>query len=154
MAPGRLPTRFNSLLTDTGPLATLVNPTDQYHIQTKAVMEGLPQGVVLLTTYPCLVETFYLLSHRRNRHQQNEIIERCRSGQIELHHPDRAEFQNILNLMQRYQDNPMSIADASLVAAAEILGLNTVFTYDSDFRHYLLPDNTALRMYSQDSLPL
>ena len=39
-------------------------------------------------------------------------------------------------LMEQYRDAPMDLADASLVAAAEVLGLRRVFTLDSDFRIY------------------
>lgn len=38
--------------------------------------------------------------------------------------------------MQKYADTPMSLADATLVAVAEQLGLRRVFTLDSDFDVY------------------
>ena len=34
--------------------------------------------------------------------------------------------------MSRYADHPMDLADASLVAAAETLGIRRVFTLDRD----------------------
>ncbi len=39
-------------------------------------------------------------------------------------------------LMQQYSDTPMDLADASLVAAAETLQINRIFTIDSDFHVY------------------
>lgn len=39
-------------------------------------------------------------------------------------------------LMQRYSDAPMDLADASLVAAAERLNLRQVFTVDHHFHIY------------------
>lgn len=47
-------------------------------------------------------------------------------------------------LMQKYRDRPMDLADASLVVAAERLGLHRVFTLDSDFHIYRLADGSAL----------
>ena len=41
-------------------------------------------------------------------------------------------------LMAQYQDVPMDLADASLVAAAEEQNLRVVFTLDSDFLIYRL----------------
>jgi hypothetical protein len=41
-----------------------------------------------------------------------------------------------MHLMERYSDTPMDLADASLVAAAETLGLRRIFTLDSDFHFY------------------
>ena len=38
--------------------------------------------------------------------------------------------------MEKYSDTPMDLADASLVAAAEILGLYRVLTLDGDFQVY------------------
>ncbi|MGE3595451.1 MAG: hypothetical protein AB7N70_07850 [Dehalococcoidia bacterium] len=36
-------------------------------------------------------------------------------------------------LMEKYQDRPMDLADASLVAAAERLEQRRIFTLDDDF---------------------
>lgn len=49
-------------------------------------------------------------------------------------------------LMSKYRDRPMDLADASLMAAAEHLGLHRVFSIDSDFRIYQLPDGSALEL--------
>ena len=48
--------------------------------------------------------------------------------------------------MEKYKDTPMDLADASLVAAAERLGLTRIFTVDSDFYVYRLADGTALEV--------
>jgi predicted nucleic acid-binding protein len=45
------------------------------------------------------------------------------------------ELTNVIRLVRRYDDTPMSLADACLVRMAEKLEA-TVFTTDSDFRHY------------------
>ena len=47
-------------------------------------------------------------------------------------------------LMQQYEDTPMDLADASLVAAAECLGINRIFALDTDFYVYRLADGSAL----------
>ena len=47
-------------------------------------------------------------------------------------------------LMDRYQNVPMDLADASLVAVAETLVDRTVFTLDNDFRVYRLSNGNAL----------
>jgi predicted nucleic acid-binding protein len=43
-------------------------------------------------------------------------------------------------LMLRYQDTPMDLADASLVACAETLNQKRIFTLDSDFYVYRFRD--------------
>ena len=49
---------------------------------------------------------------------------------------DRA-LERSLELMDRWSDKPMDLADASLVAAGEALGITSVFTIDRrDFTAY------------------
>lgn len=56
-----------------------------------------------------------------------------------------------LELIQQFQDRPISLADASLVAA-EALNLTRVFTYYSDFWFYTAWNGATLRMYPEDFL--
>lgn len=44
-------------------------------------------------------------------------------------------------LMERYRDIPMDLADASLVAVAEVLKQRQIFTLDSDFQIYRMYGN-------------
>ncbi len=51
--------------------------------------------------------------------------------------------------MQKYTNVPMDFADASLVAAAEVLGLSRVFTTDTDFYVYRIGDKKAFEVVPQ-----
>jgi hypothetical protein len=57
-------------------------------------------------------------------------------GTVALHNPAPDEWKRMRELMQRYSDAPMDLADASLVAAAERLNLRQVFTVDHHFHIY------------------
>jgi hypothetical protein len=48
--------------------------------------------------------------------------------------------------MEKYQDIPMDLADASLIAVAETLSTKQVFSVDSDFYLYRLADGAALKV--------
>ena len=48
--------------------------------------------------------------------------------------------------MEKYRDTPMDLADASLVATAEVLRLKRIFTLDSDFLIYRLNDQAAFEI--------
>lgn len=50
------------------------------------------------------------------------------------------------DLMGKYRDLPMDLADASLLVVAEERRLNSIFTLDGDFRIYRLADGTALEV--------
>ena len=39
----------------------------------------------------------------------------------------------VVELMRKYSDQPMSLADASIVSVAEVRSIKTVFSLDSDF---------------------
>lgn len=50
----------------------------------------------------------------------------------------------MVELMEKYRDRPMDLADASLVAASEHLRMRRLFTLDNDFRIYRLTDGSTL----------
>ena len=49
-------------------------------------------------------------------------------------------------LMEHYQDVPMDLADASLVALAEEREFREIFTLDRDFHIYRLPDGAGFQV--------
>lgn len=49
-------------------------------------------------------------------------------------------------LMRQYQDTPMDLGDASLVAAAEALNLSRIFTLDRHFWVYRLRGTDAFEV--------
>jgi hypothetical protein len=55
-------------------------------------------------------------------------------------------FERMPALMERYQNVPMDLADASLVAVAEEQHMHRVFSLDRDFLIYRLPDGAAFEV--------
>ena len=49
-------------------------------------------------------------------------------------------IERAAELMERYSDRPMDLADATLVALAEDRSLKRIFTLDNDFHIYRLHD--------------
>jgi predicted nucleic acid-binding protein len=66
--------------------------------------------------------------------------------QLVLHDLKTGEIKRMAELMEKYQDIPMDLADASLVAVAETHFFRDVFTVDSDFHIYRLDDGSMLRI--------
>lgn len=52
----------------------------------------------------------------------------------------------MMDLMLKYKDRPMDLADSSLVSAAESLQLSRIFTLDSDFYIYQLNDKNPFEV--------
>jgi predicted nucleic acid-binding protein len=59
---------------------------------------------------------------------------------VELHTPNAVGVARIEDIMEKYSDTPMDLADASLVATAETRRLRQIFTLDADFRVYRAQD--------------
>ena len=56
------------------------------------------------------------------------------------------EADRMSELMKIYQNVPMDLADASLVAVAESRGYTRLFTLDSDFYIYRLANGAVLEI--------
>ncbi len=46
------------------------------------------------------------------------------------------DYDRLLNLMEKYRDRPMNLADSTLVLTAEKTGYRQILTLDSDFLFY------------------
>ena len=79
---------------------------------------------------------------------QEHLWKLQQSETLLLHDLTAAEVARVAALMEKYQDTPMDMADASLIAVAESLGLRQILTLDSDFRIYQLADGSMLEILS------
>ncbi len=130
-------------LTDTGPLLALVNKNDPNHRKCLDVTKRLPAGP-LVTTWPCFTEAMYLVFQAGGYTAQAELWRWRAAGRLSLHDLTGNEVDRMAALMDKYKDRPMDLADASLVATVERLGMRRIFTLDSDFYIYRLADGSAL----------
>ncbi len=87
----------------------------------------------MLVTWPVLTEAMYLLGDAGGWKAQSALWTLLTRGDLEIVELDREALERSRSLMEKYSDTPMSLADASLVAAAERLSLKRIFTLDSDF---------------------
>ena len=69
---------------------------------------------------------------------QNLLWQYVREAVLVFHELGPEETARLSVLMEQYQDTPMDLADASLVATAESLGLAEIFTLDRHFQVYRL----------------
>jgi predicted nucleic acid-binding protein len=127
------------ILVDTGPLLSLINKQDPDHMRCASVAARLPSGP-MLTTWACLTEAMYLLGQAGGYRYQEALWKLREDGRLILHESSPAEADRMRVLMRQYQDAPMDLADASLVATAENLSLRRVFTIDGHFYAYRLAD--------------
>ncbi len=121
------------ILVDTGPLVALFDPKDDAHEGARCILETLRARLV--TTVPVLTEAMHLLHPgSRGARALRAFVEA--EGMTVWFLAERS-LARAFELMDRYADHPMDLADASLVAAAEALRTTRVFTIDRrDFLAY------------------
>ncbi len=134
------------ILVDTGPFVALFDPADGQHVRCRATLKSL--GDPLFTTVPVLTETFHMLSP--GSLGSARLRDFIRKGGVSVWFMDQVAVERAFDLMDRYADHPMDLADASLVTAAESLGIRKVFTLDrGDFVSY-----RVLRGHRQEALEI
>lgn len=121
------------ILVDTGPWVALFDRKDGAHERAQATLAKLREPLV--TTVPVLTEAFHLLTPAsRGAIALRTFLNR---GGARLFYLSDPALERSFELMDRYGDNDMDLADASLVVAAETLRVLRVFTIDRrDFLAY------------------
>ena len=67
-------------------------------------------------------------------------------GDLELSAFDELWLRRMQSLMRQYQDTPMDLADASLIALAEQRHFTRIFTLDAHFHAYRLHGRQRLEI--------
>ena len=116
---------------DTGPLVAYFCSSEARHDW--AVRQFASLSPPLLTCEAVLTETCFLLA--RQRIPAWRLLENLDIGALRIGLSLDGETPTIRDLMRRYSNIPMSLADACLVRLAAISGL-PVCTLDSDFALY------------------
>lgn len=121
------------ILVDTGPWVALFDPRDGQHERCRRVLKTLRE--VLFTTVPVLTEAFHILGPKsQGSVRLRDFILR---GGASVWFMDQPTLDRSFELMTQYADQPMDLADASLVVAAETLQTRRIFTLDrTDFSIY------------------
>lgn len=121
------------ILVDTGPLVALSDPADGSHERCVEALAAINEPIA--TTVPVLTEAFHLLGPASVGAQR--LMDFIADDGLRVLHMDDSVLNHAFELMEKYADKPMDLADASLVAVAEQLDLQTVFTLDrTDFSIY------------------
>ena len=136
-------------IVDTGPLVAFLDRRERHHAWAVEQMRGL--HAPLLVCEPVLTEAMFLLSHfPTGRDTLLQWLERG-AMEIGLHLDDHT--QSVRALLAKYQDVPMSLADACLVRMAEIHDRHAICTLDSDFTIYRKHGRTAIPLITPKAVP-
>jgi predicted nucleic acid-binding protein len=116
-------------IVDTGPLVAFFDRSERHHLWTAARIHEL--DAPLLVCEPVLAEAMYLLAGFPKA--QDALFSLLRNGAIAVAFRMGEHIGVLHRLLQKYQDTPMSLADACIVRMAEIHEDQSELTLDSDF---------------------
>ncbi len=127
--------KSSSIIVDTGFWYALINKKDRFHTHALQTLQDINSP--LITTWQVLSETCYLLQSRLGQKEMCQFLSSYQQELFQLYEikPDKLPY--LVNLMQKYADLPMDLADASLVLLAEELGHGRILSTDQrDFKTY------------------
>ena len=121
------------ILVDTGLLVALFDPADGSHARCVEVLKRLDQP--LWTTVPVLTEACHMLTPESP--EAERLMDFVTENGLAVWFLGDESVERAFELMRRYANVPMDLADASLVVAAETLQARRIFTLDrKDFAIY------------------
>lgn len=132
----------NPVVLDTGPLVAFIDGDDSQHSWTAAQLASLRPPFI--TCEAVISEALFMLP--RARRGVPTLLSFLREGLVQVSFDFDDNLEAVTQLIQKYHDVPMSLADACLVRMSELHDRARVFTLDSDFRRY--------RRHGRQAIPL
>jgi len=122
------------MLIDANAIVNIIDSQQPRSAEFRAKFQALRPPTV--TTWAACAEAMSLLAQIGGWSLQCKLWELIQAGLLRLHFADETEQRRMAELMEEYQDRPMDLANASLVAASEMLSEPRILTQDSDFYLY------------------
>jgi predicted nucleic acid-binding protein len=121
---------MRAVLVDAGPLVALLDRSDPHHDACVGALGQIRDPLV--TVWPAFTEAMYLLGD--SWVAQKALWSRLETGGLALAPLDAGDAPRLCELMEKYRDLPMDLADAALVRIAERDQVSRIFTLDH--RHF------------------
>jgi predicted nucleic acid-binding protein len=125
------------LICDTSALIAFFDASDAQHERVAAAIASDP-GPFVVSPF-VVAELDFLLATRRGVAADLVALQEIAGGAWDLPACDSADVRMMRDLIERYQDQDIGIADASLVLLAERYGTDRILTLDRRHLHVLRP---------------
>lgn len=119
-------------LIDAGPVIALFDKSDNHHHNIINFLKK--SNYKLYSTWPVITEVTYMLTFNIN--VQLDFLNWISKKAIEIIDIDINEIDKLIEMMKKYSDVPMDLADASLLYLAQEYKINKIITIDSDYYFY------------------
>jgi len=111
----------------------LIHADDHHHVSCRQALKKIREP--LGTVWPAITEAMYLLGFSSNA--QDALWRLLEGDAVKILPLDATDLPRMRELMRKYRDLPMDLADAALVRVAERERVSRVFTIDRrDFELY------------------
>ncbi|MGH9819201.1 MAG: type II toxin-antitoxin system VapC family toxin [Pyrinomonadaceae bacterium] len=123
---------IRQVIGDTSAIVSVLRQNERYHDWAVDVLRSVPKPIV--TCEAVITESCFLLGGHRSG--EKAVLDRIAEGIIQIDFSLSAQIDRVIELMSKYGDMPMSLADACLVRMSELMEMSAVFTHDTDFLVY------------------
>jgi hypothetical protein len=129
-----------AVLLDAGPLYAYIDADDAHHRECLALLERHPGPLAV----PVLVvaEVAYLVGTRLGSEAEVRFLGDLANRAFVTVPVDESDWLRIAELVARYQNLSLGTVDASIIAAAERLGITTIATLDHRHLGVVRPAHT------------
>jgi uncharacterized protein len=128
------------LIVDAGPLYAAAATGDNNHRRCAELLANAEGPLLVPELVIC--EVGYLLSDRIGPHAELAFTRALAGGELTAEPVLYPEWERVAELVEQYQDLPLGIADASLVALAERYGAKEIASLDHRHLGVVCPKHT------------
>jgi predicted nucleic acid-binding protein len=130
------------VLLDTGVIVALLDRSEKFHQACADAVQELEAP--LITCEAVIAESCYLL--RNLAGAPEAVIENVAAGIFQVAFQLSREAAAVKQVLRKYRDRKIDLADACLIRLADELGIADILTLDQDFAIYRWGKNKAFRM--------
>ncbi len=131
------------ILLDTGPLVALISKHDRAHDRAKRLFADCQAP--FRTCEAVIAEACFLL-RKVGSGGPAEVLGLARKRLYEIAISVADQCATIESVLLRYENRPVSLADACLIRCAELFEEPRILTFDSDFRIYRWARNRCFEL--------
>jgi predicted nucleic acid-binding protein len=121
-----------TLIADSGALYALYDADDQHHLRVRSVLEAYRGPIAVPTAI--LAELDYLLREFLSIEAELDFLESLQNGAFLLEPFTSSDLERCRELLVKYRDLDLGLADTAVIATAERLETGQILTVDE--RHF------------------
>lgn len=139
-----------TLVADSGALYALYDADDRHHLAVRKVIETHRGSIIIPVAI--LAEVDYLLREFLNIDAELDFLASLQDGAFELASLTDSDLERCRELIAKYRNLDLGLADAAVIATAERLGAHQILTVDErDFRIVVSKQGKAFSLLPADA---